>query len=314
MNYDLPVVLLVSHSLNRISLFERSLKETYYLLECENPALAEDLLKNTSIDFIVLDEKALEDSLIPFCHRIRKLANYEHIPILLITNNLKKTFTSKAQQAGVTHFLNEPLEEEDILKEIAAAKKAEDVSEKMAKMAFRIGAPLSAKEKEILHHRFLLSDQAIKTIAKAQTSAFPLSLLLFAVDSYDEIIKARGKEAGDKLPIFLTPLLKKHLRQFDSLFSQGMGRFLILLPKTSASAARTIAETIREETNKAAFVLNKKALSLTVSIGLVIYKEPPSSSESEYQHLDLLLSKVDQALIEAKKKGNEIVLKYGDPK
>jgi len=153
------------------------------------------------------------------------------------------------------------------------------------------------KKKEILLTVFYSAIQAIKTIAQSSNICLSLSLLLFAVDSYDEIHKGRGKKKlAIKLPIFLTPLLKKTFTSIRLSFFPRNGPFFDLAAKNNISQRwreRLQKQSVKRQI-RPAFVLNKKALfTHSYRLDWSFIKSPPSSSESEYQHLrSLIIQKV----------------------
>lgn len=308
-SYDLPILLLITKDNAKISFFKRILKSTFYVIEAADGTAAVDWLKNLSIDTVVFDEKSADTPLFNFCEHAHHLKGYESLPILLITSNQAKAFTTKALNAGVADFLQEPLDEKEVYRRIAVAQKSKVVSQKMVQVAKKLKKTQSAPKEELFLHRFLLSDQALKEISQAKKIATPLSLVMAQIDDFRDIQKSWGDLIGEELLHQVELFLKGKLRKFDSLFPQGSGKFLMLLPKTSQRAAVAISDMIRNEISKTEFDTQKNPFTVTVSMGIVAFDQKLSDAAQAYEQFDKLLDKVNESLKEAQKKGNQIVSK-----
>jgi diguanylate cyclase (GGDEF)-like protein len=157
-----------------------------------------------------------------------------------------------------------------------------------------------------LGSRFLLNDRALKEIKKAEESQQLFSLLMLQIDSFSEIINLWGDLVVEELLVAVHDRLKRHLRPDDGLFSQGGGRFLLLLPKTSERAAALIAKTLLESVTTETFHMKQKEFALTASIG-VSAKEKKAPKTTIHEQINTLLATVNKRLQEAKKKGGTIV-------
>jgi diguanylate cyclase (GGDEF)-like protein len=301
--YALPIALIISKEANTLKWFKKALKATFRLVDAQEKEMALDKLSSHFIEMIIIDEPCFS---LELCKTIRNLKGYQFIPILLITGNLKKTFLFQALNAGVSDFINEPLDEKEVLQRFAVAMKAEKVHKKTSRIATRIKekAPEPAEE---LKERFLLNDVALKEIAKAKKNQQSLSMLMIEMDDYSTHLAKWGDAAAEEISQEIHSRLKEQLRQLDTLFPQGGGRFILLLPKTSERAAHLIAENIRSEVSSHPIKTKKGSLSPTVSIGLVSYDQSHPKTSDPYQHFDQMLEAVSRALVKAKKKGNKII-------
>lgn len=307
-SYALPVVLVVSQDASKINFLKRSLKN-FCIVGAESSASALEWLQSMAIDVLIIDEKIDGTSALDFSRQVRKVKDCVNTPILLISNNLKKAFTFQALNAGISDFINEPLDDQEIYQRILVAIRAKVVDQKMAFMASKIKEKAaSSKDIEQFKMRFLINDKALKEVSKARKTAGVLSLLLIELDAFKEFVRKWGEPLAEEALTSLTNLLNQSLRKYDVLYPQGGGRFLLLLPKTSKSAAAAIAETLREDISQASLLVNKPDLSLTVSIGLVCFDKALPASMNVYEQFDRLYDKVHHALDKAKKKGNSIVL------
>jgi diguanylate cyclase (GGDEF)-like protein len=291
-----------------MTFLKKHLHTMFHLIEKETVEEAIESLKNISVDMIIIDEKSCETPIFTSCPKIRLLKGYETTPILLITSNLKQTFIFKALNAGVSDFLHEPLDEEELFERIAVAMKVQERQKKMGSLIEKVAkSSLLPKEDKKLSQRLLLNEEVLKEVTRAKKNSMPLSLVMIEIDDASRIAKEWGDLAFEELLTHLSSFLKQRLRKNDSLFPQGGGKYLILFPKTSSSAAKAIADLIRKEIKEEVFVTNKAPLRITASIGLISYAEPAIEQENIYTYFDTLLLKVNQALSKAKKKGNATI-------
>lgn len=288
-----PDVLIVSEDATKISTLKRILKDSCHLIERADVKQALELLKHSRVDLVIIDAKIKQGHTIETAEAIRA-AVFRDTPILLITNNIKKSFAQVALNSGITDFINEPLDKDEIEQRIAVAFKNQDRPNKISQIAqrststMRSSAPLTTRE--------FLSDQAIKEIAKARKTSTNISLLMIELDDFKKIPAAKSSKAQEHLE----KILQENLRKNDILIPQGPGKFILMLPRTSNRAAEIIAETIRMEVLRTSFTI-----PLSVSIGLIsLDKSVPGSADEIF---DRLLDGVKRATTEAKKTGNKIV-------
>lgn len=292
---NLPVVLVVSDDATKLSLLKRTLKTSFHLIERSDVKSALELLKNTHVDLVILDAKVQEGRSIETAEKIRA-AVFLDTPILLITSNIKKSFAEVALHSGITDFINEPLDKDEIEQRIAVSLKNQSRPKKISQIAQR-STPRMKSSAPLSTHAFL-SDQAIKEIAKARKSSTIISLLMIELDDFKKIPVSKSSKAH----AHLEKVLEQNLRKNDLLMPQGPGKFILMLPRTSNRAAEIIAETIRTEVLRTSF-----SIPLSVSIGLIsLDKSTPGSADEVF---DRLLDGVMRATNEAKKTGNKIVSK-----
>ncbi len=292
---SLPVALIVSEDVFKLSILKKAMKESFHLIERSDIASTLGLLKNTRVDLVILDSKVREGHAFETAEKLRAAVLLD-TPILLITSNIKKSYAQTALRAGITDFLNEPLEKDEIEQRIAVAFKAKDKPKKITQLA-QLHTPKMKSSALLSKHEFL-NDQAIKEIAKARKTSTIISLLMIELDDYKKIPSSKSSNAL----LHLKKILQENLRKNDILIPQGPGKFIVLLPRTSHRAAEIIAETIRREVLRTSF-----SIPLSASIGLISMDKTIPAVGSAADDLQRLLEGVKRATVEAKKTGNKIV-------
>ncbi len=238
---DNPVILLISGDEAKIAFFKRTLKESFYLITALEGMAGKELLKNMVVDLVVIDEKL--NDVFSLSNEIRKISGCLEIPLLLLTNVLKKSFLEQAFKAGFNDFLNEPLDPEEIYQRLSVALKAHSVQKKTRSVADRLKKSAVSQQPEPLQKSFLFTEEMFR-------GPKPLTILMIEFTPY---------------PADPTRFFKRHLRQLDSLVPQGKNKFLILLPKTSERAGIAIADSIKKEA--------LSSLELVLSIGILCFDE-----------------------------------------
>jgi diguanylate cyclase (GGDEF)-like protein len=299
---ELPRVLIVSSDAAKVAVLKKALHGHFQMIEAPSAIQALDLSLGT--DFCIVDAAIHELPALNFCRQLSSIHEI-HYPILLITSRLTKSFIADALNAGVTDFLNDPLNEKEIEQRMLIAIKSQDVQKKTASLASHLKQTSSGMG-AALKERFLLGDLALKEISKIRQSPHPASLLVVEVDGLSAIRQEWGELAAEEVFASLTMLLHRHLRQFDQLFPQGAGKYTVLLPKTSLRAAFESAEMIRSDIDATSFSTKKGRVSITVSIGLISFNEQGGAEKSTYESFDNLLGQVNRALKKAQEMGNQI--------
>jgi len=133
-----------------------------------------------------------------------------------------------------------------------------------------------------------------------------LSLILIDIDHFKKVNDNHGHQSGDLILQNVSDVIHQEIRQMDAAYRYGGEEMVIILPQTSLSETRLIAERIRNSIAKSIFrtVANKK-LKITVSAGIAEY----SASETKKNFIE----RVDAALYNAKAKGRNRVCESTTP-
>ena len=300
MTAPLPIILVVVDDYRKSTLINKALKNTFNLFETQESFGAVEWLKHFQASAIILDEAALTKTWPLFVQHIRKLPDYAEIPILLITNNLKKTFTTQALHYGITDFLLDPLDLDQVYQRMLVHLKSSPIAKRVALLTNKIPRSSLQKMDVSLPKRFFVTEEVIRRIAQSRTAQSPLALVMIEINRFSEIEEKYKAEKAHKLLDQCISLFKTHLRKNDFLLPQGGARFLLIFPHTSHRAAVAIAEMIRKEAESTTFSINSSRISLTLSMGLNAFDTDPE--RDIYDQFDAFLEKVDRALIEAKDK------------
>jgi diguanylate cyclase (GGDEF)-like protein len=152
-----------------------------------------------------------------------------------------------------------------------------------------------------LHNRGWLDDAFDREIKRSERDELPLALLMIDVDNFKNYNDDYGHLAGDQVLITVADAIRSPLRPNDLVARFGGEEFAVLLPETTVSNARIIAERLREHVEKSdPGVLDSRQLpSVTISLG-VAGRQPGYS-------LDMMIAAADVAMYHAKRNGRNRV-------
>lgn len=170
--------------------------------------------------------------------------------------------------------------------------KAEAVAEDMGRLA--ITDPLT----HIMNRRGI-TVALLDAMAQAERYDTALTVAMADIDHFKAINDTYGHETGDRVLAEVAGIMAEQLRMPDKLGRYGGEEFLIVLPHTSLAHGRKIAERVRAAVGGARFTAGDRRLSLTVSLGVTQFRKG--------EDLEQLLTRVDQALYDAKTAGRNRV-------
>lgn len=120
----------------------------------------------------------------------------------------------------------------------------------------------------------------------------PLSVIMFDVDHFKEINDDHGHEAGDRVLVAISELVREELRGLDRLARYGGEEFLIIAPNTTLRKAVTLAERLRTSIATASF---DTVARVTCSFGVCEFEGD--------ENADVLVRRADDLMYKARRSG-----------
>ncbi len=148
-----------------------------------------------------------------------------------------------------------------------------------------------------LHNFRMFRECLEQEILQSERSAAPLSLVMIDIDDFKLYNDAHGHEAGNEALVELARVLGTVLRKSDVAARYGGEEFVLLLPATSKTAARGVAERARGAI--------RRQLRVTVSLGVSTYPADACDAGELVRH-------ADRALYVAKAAGKNQVQLHGE--
>lgn len=153
-----------------------------------------------------------------------------------------------------------------------------------------------------LYNRRYLEDTLEREMRRAKRSAQSLSLLIADLDHFKRINDTYGHKGGDEVLKAFGQLLSTTFRAQDIPCRYGGEEFVMVLPETDLTDAKSRAEELIRQVRSLKLPLGERSLdSLSVSVGVATYPEHGRTPQ-------LLLSSADNAMYKAKNLGRDQVV------
>jgi diguanylate cyclase (GGDEF)-like protein len=157
-------------------------------------------------------------------------------------------------------------------------------------------------------YNYTFFQQLLKTeVERAQRYGHQLSLLMIDIDNFKEYNDSHGHPAGDEALRKLSRVMSRAVRGCDYIARYGGDEFVVVLPETDQSEARTIGERLRTLVARTKFngaPVVKEGI-ITVSVGLATFPGDAQTKED-------LIKRADQALYRAKAKNRNNLCVFGE--
>jgi len=156
-----------------------------------------------------------------------------------------------------------------------------------------------------LPNRALLMDRLSQDIKKATRNKKMLAIIFLDIDNFKYINDAFGHDAGDLLLVNTSSLLKKLVRQTDTVARFGGDEFIIILDSLDdVEDASYVIEKISNRFQKP-FNLNEEPIKVTFSLGVSVF--PNDATDTQ-----ILLKYADTAMYRAKNSGKNRCVFYDE--
>jgi diguanylate cyclase (GGDEF)-like protein len=158
----------------------------------------------------------------------------------------------------------------------------------------------------LLNRRYL-EERLMEELNRSRRYEHPMSFMMIDIDDFKHYNDRNLHQAGDLALEMTAQCLKSALRSADVASRYGGEEFCILLPQTSLSEAKIIAERIRRRVERTRYPHGKHQPlgALTVSIGV-------SSLAPGVETPETIIRAADRAMYLAKERGKNRVESYED--
>ncbi len=151
-----------------------------------------------------------------------------------------------------------------------------------------------------LNNRRAFFDMGHRIFNQARRFKHDVSVIMIDIDHFKNINDHYGHSVGDDVLKIVAEQMKSSIREVDIMARIGGEEFALILPETGAEQAQHLAERIRLQLFEQKIQHKDKAFSVTASFGI-------SSCIVNDETLETMLTKADDALYIAKKKGRNQV-------
>ncbi|MBM3201365.1 MAG: hypothetical protein FJZ56_03030 [Chlamydiae bacterium] len=269
-NAELPTMALISNQEIDAIILKHKLYGKYHLVIFDSLNLKPEDLLNTKIDVIVINDTFFHESIFSFCASIKKKIDLQFIPILVISNNLKKTYHDDLKKAGALDLLQEPIEELELFSKLEKAMQFKEAHKKIDELR---RYKQSSNSEYTMKDKTVFSKSDALKIQKMILGKHDMTLILVEQDAtiYDFLVK---KMDPDGIVLTLTRNL-----------------YIVILPNKDRTRGQKFAHLIHDQFPK--------------SYQGVVFQE--KEHEIFFPSLEEMIRVARQCLIEAKSKNSGMV-------
>ena len=149
-------------------------------------------------------------------------------------------------------------------------------------------------------HFFAAMEREVRRAARMGRG---FGVLMLDLDDLKPVNDTFGHQYGDRLLRNVTEVIARTVRATDTAARYGGDEFVVLLPETDPEGAYVVAEKLRRDMAGMAIRVDERSVRTSVSVGLVSYPE-------DGQTVEQLISVVDAAMYEAKRRGKNQIVGY----
>ncbi len=314
--YNKPIILIADDTLTGRHAVAAALGEQEYELSlASNGTEALALAEKLEPDVILLDVMMPGLSGYEVCRQIRSKPALSEIPILMITSLTERDERLRGISSGADDFISKPFDALELkarvrtITRINRYRKLKDKNRQLTSIKRELNR-LENKKARLhklamlddltkLHNRRSLLRKGRDEFDRAKRYEANLSALMIDIDKFKNINDTFGHAVGSFILKCLATELKENLRSMDIAARLGGDEFCVLLPHTPLHSAISLAERLRKSVEARVFTAKKKAINITISVGVSTFS-PPMKTVMD------LMEAADVALYQAKVYRNSV--------
>jgi diguanylate cyclase (GGDEF)-like protein len=319
-----PDILVVDDSRTVLAMVTDILEnEGYGVRQAENGRVALEVVAERRPDLLLLDVMMPEMDGYQVCEALR--GDDDYIPVLMITAKGDLKDLVRGLEAGADDYISKPFDHVELLARVKSLLRIRTLQKRLYAQNLELEAgnqqlealatQLDALNQELqllsvtdgltrAHNHRHFQERLKSEFARSRRYEEPLSCVMIDIDHFKSVNDAHGHPVGDRVLVRLVEILKEGIRGEDLVARYGGEEFVLLLPKTTADHAGTLAERVRERVESESVAgANGSSVSFTVSLGVADFR--PGSAVREP---DDLLEAADGALYRAKANGRNRVV------
>ncbi|NLK62245.1 MAG: sensor domain-containing diguanylate cyclase [Fusobacteria bacterium] len=155
------------------------------------------------------------------------------------------------------------------------------------------------------YNRRYMMRRLTEEMERAKREKKIMGLLALDIDFFKKLNDSYGHQAGDYVLQQVTDIIKKSVRVIDIVCRYGGEEFFVILPSTTKEGCIITAERIRKSIESNKMLFGDSVVGVTVSIGISLF---PVGGDT----IEQMIKSADMALYQAKERGRNRVISYGE--
>lgn len=284
-----PTVLIVDDRPETIDALRVILEHDYRIQSALDGQQALQVARANRVDLILLGARILALNGAELYRWLCGLPEQTATPIILVVAGAGADDEERGFELGVADYLHEPLIPAVVRTRVRTHLRLQQALKDLEQLAF------TDRLTGAWNRRYFEQIVAVE-IARSRRYRQPLSLIFIDIDHFKRVNDRHGHQAGDRVLIGVTQLVRENIRYSDILTRWGGEEFIVLVPATRLNEALALAEKLRAKLAAHEF---PEVGRVTISLGVAEYLMK--------EELDGWLRRADQALYAAKKNGRNQV-------
>jgi two-component system cell cycle response regulator len=231
----------------------------------------------------------------------RRKIEFKDIPVILLTGQEDVKNKIRGLEQGASDYVVKPFDSGELLARVKVQLKIKALQDELKIKNARLSELSATDGLTSVYNRRYLREKLDHEFNRCKRYNMGLAFMMLDLDFFKRINDQYGHLAGDYILVEVAAILRRNSRKPDLVARYGGEEFAVLLPSTDLEGARVLAERIREEIETTRFTFERHLISLTASVGLIVYPNP------EVETTDQLVQKADEALFAAKQAGRNRV-------
>jgi diguanylate cyclase (GGDEF)-like protein len=280
------------------------IKSGFQIKSAKSAEEAEKILKNEEINTVITDIKLPGTDGIKFTNSVKKKYNLD---VIVMTGYSSEYSYENAIKNGASDLIFKPVKLNELILRINRVIKERSLLDERDKMIKKLKKITIEDSLTGLYNSRHFFDQLGKEIKRSDRYLHPISLMFIDIDNFKGINDTYGHMIGDEILALIAKRIKACLRSNDTAYRFAGDEFTIILPETTYSEAKFVADRILAKFAHESLVINENEISeITLSIGIAEYQM--NEGNQQFVH------RADVTMYEAKQRGGNSVIISPDAK
>jgi len=236
-----------------------------------------------------------DDNAVALCHRVRESAEGQTTFFLVATRDGDVEQRTRALEAGIDDYLIKPIDSAVLLARVRVGIRMWDVTERLRQAAITDG--LTG-----LYNHDHLNRIIEREVKRSRRYGGRLSLIMIDLDFFKAVNDTYGHLVGNDTLVEVANILRKSVRDIDTVGRYGGEEFVIVAPEASLEDAVAISDRVRHNISDTLHLEALQQHRITASFGVA------SADDIRVRCAADLVDLADRALYCAKSAGrNQVV-------
>lgn len=209
------------------------------------------------------------------------------MPVIMISGDEEDATKKRARAAGANDFITKTTDGTEILSRIDNLLSLVEARQNAAASQKAVETTATHDPATGAFTPHYLLTEGRKRYAHARRHGTPLSVLMFRVETYGDIVQKVGKGIADQLVARIAKLVLGTLRAEDSMGRTGEAVFTVIFAGTTSQQVLAFAHRLHDQLAKAQVSFREQVLKIHPAIGLAGLDADTAESLEELMKLAL---------------------------